>query len=357
MSLHSANNLWRFDMEKRITSPIKLLDSKGNIACPGYATKMLFEYSRKEIKASKWRIKEWDYYYVGNTDYGVALTIADNSYMALVSVSLLDFRNGYQKTISPMKFFTKGKTNLPSSSVEGDVSSSIGKIKLDFANNGTIRRLTGCVKEFDNKQDLIIDITLSDFPQDSMVIATPFAKDKHFYYNQKINCMKASGKVLLGDTIYSFDDNNSTGLLDWGRGVWTYKNTWYWGSMSTFLPNGDSFGFNIGYGFGDTTSATENIIFYNGIGSKFRDISFDIPLDAKGKEDYMSPWTFTSTDSRLDMTFKPIMNRSFAMNLGILCSSQNQVFGLFSGKAILDDGREISFADKIGFAEKVFNKW
>lgn len=32
-------------------------------------------------------MKEWDYYYVGNDHFGVALTIADNSYMELDSIS------------------------------------------------------------------------------------------------------------------------------------------------------------------------------------------------------------------------------------------------------------------------------
>jgi len=36
------------------------------------------------------------------------------------------------------------------------------------------------------------------------------------------------------------------GGLDWGRGNWTYKNRWYWGSASGLLK-GDSFGWNIGY--------------------------------------------------------------------------------------------------------------
>jgi hypothetical protein len=35
----------------------------------------------------------------------------------------------------------------------------------------------------------------------------------------------------------------------------------------------------------------------------------------------------------------------------------HQVFGLFSGKAILDDGTEIIIKDRLGFAEKVRNKW
>ena len=40
-----------------------------------------------------------------------------------------------------------------------------------------------------------------------------------------------------------------------------------------------------------------------------------------------------------------------------IVSHQHQVFGLFSGKAVLDDGRVIEVKDFPGFAEKVENKW
>ncbi len=97
-----------------------------------------------------------------------------------------------------------------------------------------------------------------------MVIATPFNKPGHFYYNQKINCMRARGEVIITTVTHMFliprtASPSSTG----GRGVWTYKNTWYWGSASGAV-DGVPFGWNIGYGFGDTSAATENMLFYNG---------------------------------------------------------------------------------------------
>ena len=43
-------------MQHEITSPTRLLDKNGNIAEPGFAKKMLYEYHRADIKASDWRI-------------------------------------------------------------------------------------------------------------------------------------------------------------------------------------------------------------------------------------------------------------------------------------------------------------
>ena len=52
--------------QHRITQRHRLLDKKGHLAQAGYATSLLLEYDRKDIKANKLRIKEWDYYYLGN---------------------------------------------------------------------------------------------------------------------------------------------------------------------------------------------------------------------------------------------------------------------------------------------------
>ena len=57
------------------------------------------------------------------------------------------------------------------------------------------------------------------------------------------------------------------------------------------------------------------------------------------------------------MTFKPIIDRHADTDLKILCSLQHQVFGVFNGTMILNDGTQVKIVNQIGFAEKVFNKW
>ena len=99
---------------------IALLDSRGNLTCAGYAKRLLPVYDRKLVKKSALRLKEWDYYYVGNSRFGVALTIADNGYMGLDSISFLFFEGEpWQVTKSPMRAFPMGRTNLPPRSMMG----------------------------------------------------------------------------------------------------------------------------------------------------------------------------------------------------------------------------------------------
>ncbi len=44
-----------------------------------------------------------------------------------------------------------------------------------------------------------------------------------------------------------------------GRGVWPHTITWYWGNGSTYL-DGKLFGFELTWGFGDESNATETAI-------------------------------------------------------------------------------------------------
>jgi hypothetical protein len=168
--------------------------------------------------------------------------------------------------------------------------------------------------------------------------------------------MRASGTVKIGDAEYIFDPSDSFGLLDWGRGVWTYSNTWYWGAGHGEV-DGHVVGFNIGYGFGDTSAASENMIFVDGKAHKFDKVRFNIPQTADGEDDFMSPWTFTSSDGRFEMLFQPIMDRASCTNVLVIESDQHQVFGKFNGYMVLDDGTRLEIRDFLGFAEKVKNRW
>ncbi len=343
-------------MQHRITQARPLLDEKNNIIEPGYATELLPIYNKKTDFKSRFHTKEWDYYYIGNDHFGIALTLDDNGYMASDSVSLLNFDEKWEITKSQMQAFTLGKKNFPASSKEGNVAWGNDKYRLSFEVNETGRYLSGFMNNFVADAPIIFEISLTDMPQDSMVIATPFDKPGHFYYNQKINCMRASGTIQTGSKTYQFNPEDSFGVLDWGRGIWTYNNTWYWSSLNTIV-DGHRFGWNLGYGFGNTEAASENMLFYDGIAHKLETVNFGLPEIIKPKYDYCKPWHFTSPDNRIDVTFKPVLDRASNTNALIIQSDQHQVFGKFYGKCLLDDGKEVTLNGQMGFAEKVKNRW
>ena len=341
-------------MEQKLLSKGPLLDDKGNLVEAGYAFSLVKEYNRKKIKGAFGRIKEWDYYFISDGEYGVALTIADNDYMGLVSVSVLDFVNKTEVTKSYMSWLTFGTTKFPSSSKDGDVFVEARNYSMFFKNQNGKRRLTCSMKNVAKSKDFSCDITLEETSDKSMVIATPFNKKRHFYYNQKINLLKVRGNFKFGELRHQFGQK-SLGVLDWGRGVWTYSNTWYWSSLNAIQDN-HRIGFNLGYGFGDTSNASENMFFYDNRAYKLNDVKFNIPVDAEGKDNFMEDWTFTSESGDINLTFHPIIDRYANTNALIIQSCQHQVFGYFSG-TIKVEGKEYKLDNLLGFAEKVKNRW
>jgi hypothetical protein len=162
--------------------------------------------------------------------------------------------------------------------------------------------------------------------------------------------MRAEGTVRINAKTYRFSQEKDFGTLDWGRGVWTYDNTWYWGSGNC-LVDGKRFGYNIGYGFGDTSAASENILFYDGVAHKLDKVIFKIP------ENIMDPWKFISNDNRFEMDFFPEYDNRTHISLGIISQNAHQVFGRIRGTAVLDDGSTLKIQDALVFAERVRKRY
>ena len=335
-----------------VTDIQPLLDQYGELREPGWSRSLVQRYDRTMIKAPKWRIKEWDYYLVMSDQFAGAFTISDDGYIGLQSVSLLRFdKKPKEHTETILTPFPMGKLHLPADSSGSVTEYADKRLQMKFEAKKGQRRITCHFDRFYKDRPFDCDIVLEQPEMDSLVIATPWKKKHAFYYNQKINCMRASGWMEFGGRRYTFDPKTDFGTLDFGRGVCTYDNTWYWGSGNADI-DGNTFGFNIGYGFGDTSAATENVLFYNGRAHKLDDVTFHIPENS-----YTDPWKFTSSDGRFEMDFVPVLDRAAKIDFKALVSDQHQVFGRMSGTAILDDGTEVHLQDVLCFAEKVHNRY
>lgn len=345
-------------MQNEITSSIPLLDASGYITQEGWARQPYWLYDRSRIHAPWWRIKEWDYFAILSQDkqYGIAVTMSDLGYAGLFAVCWLDFARRTYHQVDTLSILPRGKTGFGANSDSDHISFADKKLTLDFRYLEGKRILTITapqIRDAYGQVGLQGQITLNQPPDlESMNIATSWAENRRaFYYNRKVNCMPAVGEIRIGQNTYHFDPEVDFGVLDWGRGYWTYKNRWYWGSGSGLI-NGRSFGFNIGYGFSDRSPASENVLFYEHRVHKLEEIEFHMDV-----YDYMKPWRFTSSDGRFEMNFTPLIDRSSQMNLWLIKSIQHQVFGYFNGTAILDDGQVIKLDNFLGFAEDVLNHW
>ena len=222
-----------------VTRSRALLDERGNLAEPGWSRRLVQKYDRSRIKAPKWRIKEWDYYLVMGRDFAGAFTISDDGYIGLQSVSLLGLGDKpWEHTETVLNAFPMGKLKLPPDSSAGNTVYEDKRLQMRFTVEPGRRRITCHFERFWKDKPFDCDIELMQPDMESMVIATPWDKAGRFYYNQKINCMRASGWMAYDGVRYTFDPATDFGTLDWGRGVWTYDNTWYWGSGNADVGGG-----------------------------------------------------------------------------------------------------------------------
>lgn len=150
--------------QHEITTSGPLLGSDGNLLEPGWARSLLPVYRRADIKASAMRIKEWDYYLITDGHIGLALTIADNGYMGLDSVSFLDFDGKWEKTTSRMRALPLGRTQLPESSAEGASEISKGGYALAFYHEDGARMLSFHMDKFLGKEPIEGIVKLTDEP-------------------------------------------------------------------------------------------------------------------------------------------------------------------------------------------------
>ena len=173
-----------------------------------------------------------------------------------------------------------------------------------------------------------------------------------FYYNRKMNCLPASGWLQIGSEREEITPATCLGNLDWGRGVWEYRSTWVWASASGFLRDGRRAGLNLGFGFGDTSAATENTLILDGRVHKFGQV--DWTYDGAN---FQAPWRMVAPDGRLDLTFTPFLERVAKTDLLLIRSEVHQLFGRYAGVAVTDDGERLPIDGLVGYAEEHQARW
>lgn len=353
----------------RITEQIPVLDENGYLTQSGYCFTPLYTYDRNAIQTAGWRTKEWDFYQISNDRYCMQITIADISLGGACTIGFFDMQTGKAYSTMILDLFTFGKfTEFTDSCMDNHLYSfHRNNFTFDLEIKDNVRTI-----KFDGKANgkkLNVDVTLDMLPEhESHVIAVPFdTKDgKHFYLNEKTNCMAANGTISLdGETVVNFKgvEDNSFGVLDWGRGVWPFHETWWWGNGSTVLENGKIFGMELGWGFGNTSEVTENTLFYDGKAYKIGNVIFENqeeivkPLSSDWvKSGKGTVWKFTSDDGSFEMEMTPVYDNYTMMRFVCVGNLCHQVFGKWNGTVKCGD-ETIEIKDMYAFLERSDNMW
>lgn len=334
-------------MENYIKEKVLLLNKKGHLNYKGYSTKMNFIYNKENIKCGPFKLKEWNFYQLIKNNYVVQLTIGHVSYATSVTATLIDLNTGVKDEINVMKFFNKPKLDLnPENESLNEFIEKDFNMTFEVLKDKRILKFKGSNKKYKDV-DIYLELK-NDVDNEKMVIATPFKRKNQFYLNYKENYYIANGYVRFDDK--EIDFNLSTGLLDWGRGVWPYKHEWFWGSLS-YNCDEYNLGFNIGWGFGDLSNATENMYFYNNKAYKVGELIVKRNID-----NYMDKWVLYDKDENIYLEFSPTYDNYTENKLVVVDTHCNQVYGKFKGYIKVND-KKIEINNLLGFIEHAVNRW
>ncbi|HZY42044.1 MAG TPA: DUF2804 domain-containing protein, partial [Anaerolineae bacterium] len=232
-----------------LTQPSPLLKPDGTLAQVGWSRQPVLDcnfenahfYSLRALQ--RFRIKRWDYFGFSSPTHFFSATLADLGYAGQVFIYLIDFATGEYHEAALTVPLSRG-ISLPRNSIGGDSTFDNGKVRLAFQIKPGVRHLSIAWPNFAGK-DLTADLTLrlaSD--HESMTIVIPMNNPRRFYYNRKINCLPAEGRVTWGNERLDFKPTDTFGNLDWGRGIWDYRSFWVWASASGFLSDSRTVGLN-----------------------------------------------------------------------------------------------------------------
>lgn len=334
-------------MQNEIIKPCDLLTPNGELAVKGYAKKMHILYNRDKAKGFPLKLKEWNFYQIQKDHFVLQMTLGHVSYMCSVSAALMDLHTGEKYEFATMKPLFIPKLDRDP---EGDSMVSFADknflLSFEVTAKKRILQVSGSNETYP-KVDIRIELD-NDIQNEKMVIATPFEKPQQFYLNYKENYYAGTGHATFGDVTVDF--KGCTGLLDWGRGIWPYSHEWFWGNLTSHI-DGVPFGFNIGWGFGNLSKASENMFFYNKKAYKLGHLEV-----TRNEQDYLAPWTFRDPARLLEMKFEPFYDNYTENKYLVVDTHCNQLFGYFSGTVRTEDGPK-EFKKLLAFVEHAVNRW
>ena len=183
-----------------------------------------------------------------------------------------------------------------------------------------------------------------------MTILTPFEKkDYQFYLNYKENFYKCKGTVTIDEKKFTF--NNLKGLVDSGKGVWPYKHEWVWSSLTSSI-NGVDFCWNLGFGFGDLSNATENMIFFNRKAIPLGEIEANIDYNNQA----IQPVFIKDKNGIFEAKLEPIFDHFTHTDFIWVHNKCHQVFYKASGLFKINN-KTFHFKDITCFLEHANNQW
>ncbi|MBN1321450.1 MAG: DUF2804 domain-containing protein [Thermoleophilia bacterium] len=321
--------------ELELTTPYALVGADGrlNPAAVGWSRRPLCDAT---LPGPAGRRKRWNYWSFATPELYFVIAVVDADYMCLAFAHLLMF--------SDLRW-RQGRLTLPlvaRPSMGGRVADEVvfrwrGR-RIEMLPRGEGVEVVIDWPGFDGG-DLRAELRTEPLPgQESINVTIPWSA-KRYHFTSKQPATPVAGTVRVGGVAYDLGGRDCFAALDFARGVWRYDSTWNWISASGRDAQGRVAGLNLGAGWTDGTPMTENGVIVDGLAHKIgRAVRFDYD-----QSDLMKPWRIYSDSAGnagrlVDLEVRPFHHHRLNVDLGILRSRLDQVFGRVTGTVALPEG-------------------
>jgi hypothetical protein len=335
--------------QNEIPSAVSVLTDTGEPQNFGWSRDPDFFYDSALVWAPRRKLSEADRYIVFNPTHMLIFEIRDDGYLGHTGITIVSLKEKKRSTQTFQTFLPLGSYEMPPGSQSGAIRYRHKNAELDFIPMGNGARIIKVdIPKFGHNYSMRGELVLTEPAcAESLVCNLPWRNNKSaFRYSRNSPWYAVEGVIQYGSAQIIFSGGNAWGIFDWNRGVRPRADIHYWASACG-SSNGHLVGFSIGHGLIDSAVCTENAFFIDGKLHKLDLVTFHIP-----PSNWLTPWRFTSNDSRLEMVFTPQQLRVDRRRAFIHTVARRQVCGSFSGKVVLDDGAEMDFHNITGFAER-----
>ncbi len=336
--------------EQEITEPVRLCDDRGrlNPEAVGWSRHPLHTCNLRGCWPRK---KKWYYWNITGPACSLALTVAHVDYLSFASVCLVEYETGKRfMDVLPAPLF--GGSVVYPETVYGDLVVEKGNTRIALFHTRERVHMEMEWRKRHHRSPVKGSFHIS-IPQDheTLNVVVPWSRER-FQFTSKQHCLPTQGSLRTEEEEYRFDASDSFACLDYGRGVWPYRTAWNWASCS-MREQGNTLGLNFGGKWTDGTGMTENSLVFNG---RLFKLSEDVEF-RYDRLDFLKPWTLRTRETRgVDLEFRPFYNLRSSLNLGLLRTRVNQVFGRYFGRVEPgDSAMELNGA--VGWAEEHLARW
>jgi hypothetical protein len=288
------------------------------------------------------RTKRWDYWAITTEQHLLMVLVADVGYLGLAAVSLLEPGTGRRfesVALTPFALGMRLPPDVHGTPIRFDhlgVRIHIEAAPRHVAIRASARSLGGERLEV----DISVEPPLGFEPLDVVV---PFGGGRSQFTSKRIG-LPATGRVSWGDRVLAFDE--AAASLDFGRGVWPYRTSWYWAAASG-IARGRRVALNLGGVWTDGTGETENALWLDGRLHRIREtVTFVATAPA---------WRIES--ERVRLRVDPVHTRALRLNLGLIAARLDWRMARLSGTFSGDDGTSVAVENLLGWAERFDARW